>query len=227
VGARQVSIPSVRRMSHIRIPQSTHTHRRSYSYPDRGSHFGRREYVLFGYEEGNDPPDPETTEPLAIFGSSAEAGDVVLSITDGKRYYLRLYSRSAYGKLSAYTETSVYRDGDDVGPKPSPTMRANVFQRDNKLVVVWDCVPAPGAVPDSFKLFRAEDLGSVIGTVNYSSPRRHYQWSETPTSDGQWCYVIRSYKDGIYDNSLVVVCGIYDSTAHADPSGDLTLTQES
>ena len=190
--------------------------------------YARREYLLFSSPEGTAFPEPDESIPVAIFGPDAVTGSLTIALTSGVRTNFRLYARSAYGVLSDdYATLSVHYDGVTAGPKPSRIANLRAFQSGTSVVLTWTIDPEYGASPNGFRVFRAEDLTSVIATVAYASPKRTYRWSEIPATDGLYRYTVRSYKDSVEDQDFTVVSVNYDKTGHAAPTGSLSLSQES
>lgn len=188
---------------------------------------GRREYVLHGWAEGSSPPASDYALPLAIFAPDAVTGSLAITLPTNERYNLRLYSRSMYGVLSTeYAELSVLYDGVTAGAKPSRISNLRAFQSGTSVVLTWNIDPEYGSAPDSFKVYRAEDLATVIATVTYSSPRRSYRWTESPATSALYSYVVRSYKAGVFDLNNTVVRVNFDKDGHAAPTGSITLTQQ-
>lgn len=198
---------------------------RALYYPPR---YGRREYLLFGSPEGTAFPEPDESIPLAIFSADATTGSFNIALPTNERYNLRLYSRSMYGVLSdTYAELSILFDGATAGPKPTRISNLRAFQSGTSVVLTWTIDPEYGSAPDGFRVYRAEDLSSIIATVAYSSPKRAYRWTESPAVSALYRYVVRSYKGTILDLNNTVVQVNFDKDGHAAPTGSITLTQES
>lgn len=187
-----------------------------------------REYLLFGAPEGDPFPASDYALPLAIFAPDAVTGSLDITLPTGQRYNLRLFSRSMYGVVSdEYAELSVLYDGVSAGPKPTRISNLRAFQSGTSVVLTWTIDPEYGSAPDGFRVYRAEDLTTIIATVAYSSPKRTYRWTESPATSALYRYTVRSYRGTILDLNNTVVSVNFDRDGHAAPTGSITLTQES
>ena len=181
---------------------------------------GHPHYAIVIAPEGTPFPDP-IYNPSGQFDIATFTGSITQSMAVNIPYTVRIYAVSAFEKARAFpTDLVILYDGTTTTTRAQSPINLNIRQVDSTQVQLsWEIQPEPGSVPNSYNVYLAEDLTTVVATTTHNSFFTNILY--TPAGDGKLNFRVASVKGTQESRYSDVSSVVFDRTPPAAPNVEI------